>query len=120
MGRISGSDMAAIVEPAPVITGASSGRRRGVSFTPFGRATDGFETHFGAISFGACRPDQVAAAHGAAAQVWAAVSDELAGLGEIYLSDCRIRTGVSYAVDESRAPALWVGRNVSACRVRRD
>lgn len=44
---------------------------------------------------------------GAATQVWAAVSDELDGLGGIYLSDCRIRAAASYAVDESRALALW-------------
>lgn len=45
--------------------------------------------------------------YGAATQVWAAVSDELDGRGGLYLSDCRIRAAASYAVDESRALALW-------------
>ena len=44
---------------------------------------------------------------GAATQVWAAVSDELDGQGGIYLSDCRVATAASYAVDEARALALW-------------
>ncbi|PRC56789.1 short-chain dehydrogenase, partial [Mycobacterium sp. ITM-2017-0098] len=41
--------------------------------------------------------------HGAATQVWAAVSDELDGVGGVYLSDCRIRHAAPYAVDEARA-----------------
>ncbi|WP_370333319.1 SDR family NAD(P)-dependent oxidoreductase [Mycolicibacterium hippocampi] len=45
--------------------------------------------------------------YGAATQVWAAVSDELDGQGGAYLSDCRISAAASYAVDESRALALW-------------
>lgn len=44
---------------------------------------------------------------GAATQVWAAVSDELDGLGGIYLADCQIRAAASYAVDQARALALW-------------
>jgi NAD(P)-dependent dehydrogenase (short-subunit alcohol dehydrogenase family) len=44
---------------------------------------------------------------GAATQVWAAVSQELDGRGGIYLSDCQTRAAASYAVDESRALALW-------------
>ncbi|WP_264021213.1 SDR family NAD(P)-dependent oxidoreductase [Mycolicibacterium pyrenivorans] len=44
---------------------------------------------------------------GAATQVWAAVSDELDGLGGLYLSDCGIGAAASYAMDESRALALW-------------
>lgn len=44
---------------------------------------------------------------GAATQVWAAVSDELTGQGGVYLSDCQVRPAASYAVDESRALALW-------------
>lgn len=45
--------------------------------------------------------------HGAATQVWAAVSTELDGVGGVYLSDCRIRHAAPYAVDEARALALW-------------
>ncbi|WP_260754824.1 SDR family NAD(P)-dependent oxidoreductase [Mycobacterium sp. SMC-8] len=45
--------------------------------------------------------------YGAATQVWAAVSAELDGSGGVYLSDCRVRTAAPYAVDESRALALW-------------
>lgn len=45
--------------------------------------------------------------HGAATQVWAAVSDELNGQGGVYLSDCQVRPAASYAVDESRALTLW-------------
>jgi hypothetical protein len=45
--------------------------------------------------------------HGAATQVWAAVSDELDGAGGVYLSDCRIQQAAPYAMDEARALALW-------------
>ena len=45
--------------------------------------------------------------YGAATQVWAALSDDLDGKGGEYLSDCRIGAAASYAVDESRALALW-------------
>ena len=45
---------------------------------------------------------------GAATQVWAAVSDELAGAGGAYLADCAIRPEVApYAVDPDRARRLW-------------
>ncbi|KWX68343.1 SDR family NAD(P)-dependent oxidoreductase [Mycobacterium sp. NAZ190054] len=44
---------------------------------------------------------------GAATQVWAAVSDELDGTGGVYLCDRQVRTAAPYAVDESRALALW-------------
>lgn len=44
---------------------------------------------------------------GAATQVWAAVTDDLEGLGGLYLSGCQIGAAASYAVDESRALALW-------------
>lgn len=48
-------------------------------------------------------PDQ-----GAATQVWAAVSPELAGLGALYLADCRVRENVApYAIDEQRSARLW-------------
>lgn len=46
--------------------------------------------------------------HGAATQVWAAVSPELADVGAVYLSDCAIREDVArYAVDPDRAAQLW-------------
>jgi NAD(P)-dependent dehydrogenase (short-subunit alcohol dehydrogenase family) len=46
--------------------------------------------------------------HGAATQVWAAVSPELADTGSVYLADCGIRDDVApYAIDEARAAELW-------------
>ena len=46
--------------------------------------------------------------HGAATQVWAAVSQDLEGVGSVYLADCRIREDVAaYAIDEARAAQLW-------------
>jgi NAD(P)-dependent dehydrogenase (short-subunit alcohol dehydrogenase family) len=48
-------------------------------------------------------PDQ-----GAATQVWAAVSPELADQGGVYLEDCRVsETGASYARDAEHAAELW-------------
>ena len=45
---------------------------------------------------------------GAATQVWAAVSPELAGIGGVYLADCRIREDVApYAADDAHAADLW-------------
>jgi len=45
---------------------------------------------------------------GAATSVWGAVSDELAGLGGLYLADCEISQNVApYAVDPQRAEQLW-------------
>ena len=45
---------------------------------------------------------------GAATSVWAAVSGELAGLGGVYLADCKISENVAaYAVDPQRAEQLW-------------
>jgi len=45
---------------------------------------------------------------GAATQVWAAVSRDLADVGSVYLADCAIRDDVApYAVDEAHARALW-------------
>ena len=45
---------------------------------------------------------------GAATQVWAAVSPELADIGSVYLADCAIRDdAVPYALDEEHALALW-------------
>ena len=46
--------------------------------------------------------------YGAATQVWAAVSPDLAGIGSAYLADCAIRDDVSaYAVDVDNAAQLW-------------
>ena len=46
--------------------------------------------------------------YGAATQVWAAVSPELAGRGALYLEDCRVSETVSpYARDAEHAAALW-------------
>jgi NAD(P)-dependent dehydrogenase (short-subunit alcohol dehydrogenase family) len=46
--------------------------------------------------------------HGAATQVWAAVSPELAEVGSVYLADCRIREDVAaHAVDQTHALRLW-------------
>jgi NAD(P)-dependent dehydrogenase (short-subunit alcohol dehydrogenase family) len=45
---------------------------------------------------------------GAATQVWAAVSPELAGHGALYLEDCRVSEAVApYARDEQRAADWW-------------
>ncbi|OMC53792.1 short-chain dehydrogenase [Mycobacterium sp. IS-836] len=46
--------------------------------------------------------------HGAATQVWAAVSPELADRGGLYLEDCRVSDAVApYARDPQRAAQLW-------------
>ena len=46
--------------------------------------------------------------HGAATQVWAAVSDDLADVGSVYLADCGIEGDVApYAVDAAHALRLW-------------
>jgi NAD(P)-dependent dehydrogenase (short-subunit alcohol dehydrogenase family) len=46
--------------------------------------------------------------HGAATQVWAAVSPGLADVGSVYLAGCRIRDDVApYAIDAERALRLW-------------
>lgn len=45
---------------------------------------------------------------GAATQVWAAVSPELADRGALYLHDCRVSANIApYARDEQRAADLW-------------
>jgi NAD(P)-dependent dehydrogenase (short-subunit alcohol dehydrogenase family) len=47
--------------------------------------------------------------HGAATQVWAAVSPELADKGALYLEDCGVSEAVApYARDERRAADWWV------------
>ncbi|MED5815327.1 SDR family NAD(P)-dependent oxidoreductase [Mycolicibacterium sp. 050232] len=45
---------------------------------------------------------------GAATQVWAAVSPDLAGRGGLYLADCAVRSDAEpYATDPVRAEKLW-------------
>src|SRR5262249_20195673 len=54
------------------------------------------------------RLDVVAPEHGAATQVWAAVSPELAERGALYLEDCGVSEAVApYACDEQRAADFW-------------
>jgi NAD(P)-dependent dehydrogenase (short-subunit alcohol dehydrogenase family) len=46
--------------------------------------------------------------YGAATQVWAAVTPELAGRGALYLEDCHVsETVATYAQDAEHAQALW-------------
>jgi NAD(P)-dependent dehydrogenase (short-subunit alcohol dehydrogenase family) len=46
--------------------------------------------------------------YGAATQVWAAVSPQLAGRGALYLEDCQVsETVTTYAQDAEHAEALW-------------
>jgi NAD(P)-dependent dehydrogenase (short-subunit alcohol dehydrogenase family) len=53
--------------------------------------------------------DLVTPEQGAATQVWAAVSAELAGKGALYLEDCGISDAVApYARDEQRAADWWI------------
>ncbi|WP_136245090.1 SDR family NAD(P)-dependent oxidoreductase [Mycobacterium intracellulare] len=51
--------------------------------------------------------DFVMPEHGAATQVWAAVSPDLAGRGGLYLQDCGIGEAAPHARDERRAAQLW-------------
>lgn len=52
--------------------------------------------------------DFVLPEQGAATQVWAAVSPELAGRGGLYLQDCGVSDAAApYARDEEHAAALW-------------
>ncbi|OMC16004.1 SDR family NAD(P)-dependent oxidoreductase [Mycobacterium sp. SP-6446] len=52
--------------------------------------------------------DVVTPEHGAATQVWAAVSPELADRGGLYLEDCGVSEAVApYARDTQRAAQLW-------------
>jgi NAD(P)-dependent dehydrogenase (short-subunit alcohol dehydrogenase family) len=53
---------------------------------------------------------------GAATQVWAAVSPELADIGSVYLEDCRISSDVAaYAINYQRAARMWA-LSESLCR----
>jgi NAD(P)-dependent dehydrogenase (short-subunit alcohol dehydrogenase family) len=59
-------------------------------------------------SSAAPRLEVIPAEQGAATSVWAAVSEELAGLGGRYLTDCAISdTVMPYASDPLRAERLW-------------
>jgi len=50
----------------------------------------------------------VSAEEGAATSVWAAVSDELSGLGGLYLKECAVSADARpYATDPVRAERLW-------------
>lgn len=52
--------------------------------------------------------DFVRPEHGAATQVWAAVSPDLAGRGGLYLADCAVSDAAApHARDERRAAELW-------------
>ncbi|MDT5359473.1 MAG: hypothetical protein QOC69_1235 [Mycobacterium sp.] len=58
----------------------------------------------------AARPklEVISPEQGAATSVWAAVSDELAGLGGLYLKDCAVSdNSMPYATDPLRAERLW-------------
>ena len=53
--------------------------------------------------------DVVTPEQGAATQVWAAASPELAGKGGVYLEDCGVSEAVApYARDEQRAADWWI------------
>lgn len=53
--------------------------------------------------------DLITPEQGAATQVWAAVSPELAGRGALYLEDCHVSDAVApYARDEQRAADWWI------------
>ena len=54
------------------------------------------------------RRDFTTPEHGAATQVWAAVSSELSDVGSVYLTDCGTTDDVApYAIDPAHALALW-------------
>ncbi|HME47197.1 SDR family NAD(P)-dependent oxidoreductase [Mycobacterium sp.] len=54
------------------------------------------------------RRDFLLPEQGAATQVWASVSEQLADAGSVYLENCRISDAVApYALDEARAGRLW-------------
>jgi len=58
----------------------------------------------------AARPklEVISPEQGAATSVWAAVSDELAGLGGLYLKECAVSVNaMPYATDPLRAERLW-------------
>jgi NAD(P)-dependent dehydrogenase (short-subunit alcohol dehydrogenase family) len=54
------------------------------------------------------RLEVVTPEQGAATQVWAAVSPELADRGAVYLEDCTVGAAAPYARDEQRAAEFWL------------
>jgi NAD(P)-dependent dehydrogenase (short-subunit alcohol dehydrogenase family) len=54
------------------------------------------------------RLEVVTPEQGAATQVWAAVSPELADRGAVYLEDCTVSAAAPYARDEQRAAEFWL------------
>jgi NAD(P)-dependent dehydrogenase (short-subunit alcohol dehydrogenase family) len=54
------------------------------------------------------RLDVISAEEGAATSVWASVSDDLTGLGGLYLKECAVSDGaMPYGTDPVRAEQLW-------------
>lgn len=54
------------------------------------------------------RLEVISAEEGAATSVWASMSDDLAGLGGLYLKECAVSDGaMPYATDPVRAEQLW-------------
>jgi NAD(P)-dependent dehydrogenase (short-subunit alcohol dehydrogenase family) len=54
------------------------------------------------------RLEVISAEEGAATSAWAAVSDDLAGLGGLYLKECAVSdNAMPYATDPLRAERLW-------------
>ncbi|MBB5165341.1 SDR family NAD(P)-dependent oxidoreductase [Mycobacterium sp. AZCC_0083] len=55
------------------------------------------------------RLEVISAEEGAATSVWASVSDDLTGLGGLYLKKCAVSDGaMPYATDPRRAEQLWM------------
>jgi NAD(P)-dependent dehydrogenase (short-subunit alcohol dehydrogenase family) len=55
------------------------------------------------------RLDVISAEEGAATSVWASVSDDLTGLGGLYLKECAVSDGaMPYGTDPVRAEQLWM------------
>jgi NAD(P)-dependent dehydrogenase (short-subunit alcohol dehydrogenase family) len=87
------------VHPGTVATSLA----RYMSRADFARLREMAATRGGALDL--ITPEQ----RGAATQVWAAVSPELAGKGALYLADCGISDAVApYAGDEQRAADWWI------------
>lgn len=74
------------------------------------------QTHSAVTTSDEFSREVVIAEVGAATQVWAATSPELADRGGIYLSDCHVTDAAPYASDVQRAKRLWP-LSASACAV---